>query len=159
MDLQSHFRLSLEYTVVELSFKNHQIILLFQLNVLYKNRMWRIKVIKPTSIFLSHLNAGRIRTRGVQNWKELGGGGSETRAREEGWQKINKGRYKNEVTRQKTQTEPVQLGILQGLMTYQQHSTEQFLTRAYDIMHGWERGNNFLDVFLHNSVNNISDKL
>jgi len=59
----------------------------------------------------------------------------------------------------KHQTKPVQLGILRGLTTYQQHSIEQFLSRAYHIMHGWESGNNFLDVFLHNSVNYIADKL
>jgi len=56
----------------------------------------------------------------------------------------------------KHQTKPVQLEILRGLMAYQQHSIEQFLSRAYHIMHGWERGNNFLDVFLHNSVNHIT---
>jgi len=39
------------------------------------------------------------------------------------------------------------------------YHTEQFLSRAYHIMHGREWGNNFLDVFLHNSVNTITDKL
>jgi len=55
------------------------------------------------------------------------------------------------------QTKPEQVGILRGLMTYQKHSIEQFLSRAYHIIHGWEKGNNFLDVFL-NSVNDITAK-